>query len=228
MPMIEFKRPDGSHCHGYLAEAGNGRPGVVVIQEWWGLNVQICSIVDRLSAAGFNALAPDLFEGRLAKNTDEANHLMADLDFHGATNQDIRGAVCHLQDSSLKIGVMGFCMGGALTIASAVHVPEVSVAVCFYGIPPQSFADPAQIRIPFQGHFARRDTWCTPEAVRALDSTMKAAGNPPEIYEYNADHAFFNQMRPEVYDANNAKLAWDRSLNFLKQHLRTGAGTLAS
>ncbi|MDE1989709.1 MAG: dienelactone hydrolase family protein [Betaproteobacteria bacterium] len=217
--MIDFKRPDGSSCRGYLAQAGQGRPGMVVIQEWWGLNAQICGIADRLAAAGYNALAPDLFKGRIAQDADEASHMMSGLDFSGATHEDIRGAVRHLLTLSPKVGVMGFCMGGALAIASAVHVPEVSAAVCFYGIPPRDFADPAQIRIPFQGHFARHDAWCTPALVNEITSAMVAAGNPPEIYEYDAEHAFFNQMRPEVYDAENSKRAWERTLTFLKHHL---------
>ena len=223
MAMIEFKRPDGSPCRGYLAEAGRGQPGVVVIQEWWGLNSQICGIADRFAAAGFNALAPDLYQGRIAQDADEASHMMDGLDFPGATQQDIRGAVEQLKAISGKIGVMGFCMGGALTVGAAVHLPphlpELAAAVCFYGIPPKAFADPARIRIPFQGHFASRDNWITPALVDALEAAMTAAGNPPQIHRYLADHAFFNQLRPEVYDAQAATLAWQRSLAFLQQHL---------
>lgn len=215
----EFSRPDGSLCSGYLAEAGAGRPGVIVIQEWWGLNAQICGIADRLAGAGFNALAPDLFHGRVTQDADEANHLMSGLDFAGATHQDIHGAVDHLARISGKIGVMGFCMGGALTIAAAVHVPGLAAAVCFYGIPPKEFADPTNIRIPFQGHFAQRDDWCTPAAVDALVVAMQKAGQSPEIYRYDAAHAFFNESRPEVYDGEKAQLAWQRTLDFLRRHL---------
>lgn len=217
--MIEFKRPDGSVCGGYLAQAGQGRPGLVVIQEWWGLNAQICGIADRFAAAGFNALAPDLFHGRVTQDADEASHLMHGLDFAGATHQDIRGAVAHLAGLSGRVGVLGFCMGGALTLAAAVHVPGLAAAVCFYGIPPQDFADPAQIRIPFQGHFARRDDWCTPAAVDTLEAALKQAGVAAEIHRYDAAHAFFNERRPEVYDAACAALAWERSVAFLTAHL---------
>jgi carboxymethylenebutenolidase len=220
MSMIDFKRPDGSSCRGYLAEAGSARPGIIVIQEWWGLNPHICDITDRFAAAGFNALAPDLYKGRIAQNTDEAGHMMDGLDFVGATQQDIRGAAMHLlQGGSGKVGVMGFCMGGALTVSSAALLPEVAAGVCFYGIPPKEIADPATIRIPFQGHFASRDTWCTPAIVDALEAAMKEAGNPPQIYHYDAHHAFFNRTRPEVYNAEDAALAWDRMLPFLHQHL---------
>ncbi len=217
--MIDFQRPDGSSCRGWLAEAGAGKAGVVVIQEWWGLNDQICGIADRFARAGYNALAPDLFKGRVTQKPDEASHLMNGLDFPGATHQDIRGAVDHLRGMSGKVASMGFCMGGALTIAAAVHVPNLAAGVCFYGIPPKEFADPADIRIPFQAHFASQDDWCTPAAADALEAAMKARGNAPEMYRYEAAHAFFNERRPEVYDAACANLAWERMIAFLGKHL---------
>jgi carboxymethylenebutenolidase len=217
--MIEFERPDGGHCRGYLAGAGAGRPGVVVIQEWWGLNDQICGVADRFARAGWNALAPDLYQGRVTQQPDEANHLMTGLDFPGATHQDIRGAVRHLAAQGSKVAVMGFCMGGALTVAACVHVPEVAAGVCFYGIPPKDFADPAKIAVPFQAHFANRDDWCTPAAADALERDMKAAGRAPEVHRYEAAHGFFNERRGDVYDAACAQQAWDRMVAFLQRAL---------
>ena len=218
--MIDFKRPDGSDCRGWLAMAGQERPGVVVIQEWWGLNDQICGIADRFAAAGYNALAPDLYQGRVTQDPDEASHMMNGLDFPGATHQDVRGAVDHLRAVGAgKVGVMGFCMGGALTIGAAVHVPGVAAAACYYGIPPREFADPAAIRIPFLAHFANRDDWCTPQAVDALESAMRAAGQHPDVFRYDAAHAFCNERRPEVYDARCAALAWERTLGFFAKTL---------
>jgi carboxymethylenebutenolidase len=217
--MIDFRRPDGGATSGYFAEAGAGRPAVVVIQEWWGLNDQICGVADRFARAGFNALAPDLYQGRVPQKPDEANHLMTGLDFPGATHEDIRGAAVHLRTGGSKVGVMGFCMGGALTVAAAVHVPEASAAVCFYGIPPREFADPARIEIPFQAHFANLDDWCTPEAADALEQAMKGAGQSPDIHRYEANHGFFNERRADVYDADCAQLAWERMTGFLTRHL---------
>ena len=216
--MIEFSRPDGGKTKGYLATAGGGRPGIVVIQEWWGLNDQICGVADRFARAGYNALAPDLYKGRLTAVPDEANHLMTNLDFADATHQDLRGAAQHLKGSSGKVAVMGFCMGGALTVAAAVHVAEAAAGVCFYGIPPAAFADPAKIAIPFQGHFANQDDWCTPAAVDALETAMKGAGASPEIYRYDAAHAFFNE-RSVAYDVACANQAWDRMAEFLRAKL---------
>jgi carboxymethylenebutenolidase len=223
--MIDFKRPDGAGTRGYYAPASDGgagkRAAIVVIQEWWGLNDQICGVADRFARAGYSALAPDLYKGKVVQKDDEANHMMSSLDFPGATHQDIRGAVQYLQATQQgKVGVMGFCMGGALTIAAAVHVPEVAAAVCFYGIPPKDFADPAKIRVPLQAHFANKDGWCTPQAADELDKAMRAAGQTPEIHRYDADHAFFNERRGEVYEAACANLAWERTIAFLGKALK--------
>lgn len=216
---IEFSRPDGGATKGYLAMAGEGRPGVIVLQEWWGLNDQICGVADRFARAGYNALAPDLYEGRVTTVPDEADHLMEGLDFPGATHQDIRGATQHLKSIGGKVAVMGFCMGGALTVAAAVHVPEVDAGVCYYGIPPASFADPAAIKIPFQAHFANTDDWCTPALVDDMEKAMKAGGVDYELYRYDAQHAFFNERSEGAYDAACANQSWARMADFLAARL---------
>ena len=216
--MIDFKRPDGTTCRGYLAEAGAGKPGIVVLQEWWGLNDQIKGVADRFAAAGYNALAPDLYKGRVTQKPDEANHMMSGLDFVGAADQDIAGAVKHLAAISRKVGVMGFCMGGALTIAAAARVPGIACGVPYYGVPPAQLADPAKIRVPIQGHFANKDDWCTPEVVNDFEKKMTAAGNKPEIFRYDAQHAFANETSA-AHDAAAATASWDRTLAFLGKHL---------
>ena len=126
--MIAFKRPDGKACSGYLADSTKpGNPSVVMLQEWWGLNAQMKGLADRMAAAGFTTLVPDLYHGKLAKDGDEASHMMNTLDFRQAAHQDIKGAVTHLQALSGKIGVMGYCMGGALTIAAGVHLSLIHI-----------------------------------------------------------------------------------------------------
>lgn len=217
MSMIEFRRPDGATTPAYQA-AGTG-PGLVLIQEWWGLNEQIRATADRLAAEGFQVLVPDLYRGKLAASGEEANHLMRGLDFVDACDQDLAGAIAHLAARGQKVGVMGFCMGGALTVAAAARLQTASAAVCFYGAPPRELADTAAIAIPFQGHFATLDDWCTPAVAQELEAAMRAAGRAPEIHHYAAQHAFFNAARPEVFDAAAADLAWQRSLTFLRQHL---------
>src|SRR5688572_27133400 len=140
--MVSFKRPDGQSVNGYLAEPAQGAeaPGVVVIQEWWGLNDQIKGVAERFAKAGYRALVPDLYRGKVALAANEAEHLMTTLNFGEAAGQDIRGAVQHLKATgSGKAGVTGFCMGGALTIRSAVNVPENDASVAWYGFPPLEY-----------------------------------------------------------------------------------------
>ena len=216
--MIEFARPDGGKTKGYLAKADKAKGGIVVIQEWWGLNDQIRGIADRYARAGYNALAPDLYKGRVTAVADEATHLMEGLNFPDATHQDLRGAVQHLKKLGGKVAVSGYCMGGALTIAALVHVPECDLGVGLYGIPPAEFADPAKIRKPFQGHFANQDDWITPAAVNTLEKAMKAADQKPEIFRYDAKHAFANE-RSEAYDVASANKSWERTMAFLEEHL---------
>ena len=217
--MISFSRPDGGSTSGWLAEAGNDRPGVIVLQEWWGLNDQICGIADRFARHGYNALAPDLYQGRVTGDADEAGHMMDGLDFPGATHQDTCGAARHLKSlSNGRVAVTGFCMGGALTIAAAVHVAECDVAVAFYGIPPKEFADASAIRIPFQGHFANTDDWCTPEAVDSLVGDLNAGNVAHELYRYDAEHAFFNEVS-DAYDVASARTSWARMMEFLSARL---------
>jgi len=219
--MIHFNRPDGKTCPGYLVtpKTGSSGPGFVVIQEWWGLNDQIKKTADLLAGAGYRALVPDLYRGKIATASDEANHLMANLNFPDAASQDIRGAVQYLKQLSTKVAVGGFCMGGALTILAALHVPEMDAGACFYGIPPLDAAELKKIKIPLICHFANKDDWCTPAKVNELESVLKRSNSHFELYRYDAQHAFMNEARPQVYDAVSAKTAWERTFAFLKKEL---------
>jgi carboxymethylenebutenolidase len=219
---ITFKRPDGKDAKGYLANASSSNaPGVIVIQEWWGLSDNIKGLTDRFALAGFDALAPDLYDGKLIPyhDTDAAGKEMNSLNFLDATEQTVRGAVQYLKRNGAKVGLTGFCLGGAVTVIGAVRVPELSAAVCFYGIPPEQAAKPADIKVPFQGHFATRDDWCTPQVVDGFEKALKAAGKNAEIFRYEADHAFVNEQRAAVHDRQAAELAWGRATAFFKKHL---------
>lgn len=218
MRMTDFQRPDGARTPAYRAGGSEG-PGLLLIQEWWGLNGQIKATAERFASEGFQVLVPDLYRGKLAASGEEANHLMSGLDFVDACDQDLAGAVAQLAAGGRKVGVLGFCMGGALTVAAAARLDGLAAAVCFYGVPPRELADPARIAIPFQAHFATLDDWCTPAVAAQLEADMRAAGRQPEVHHYAAQHAFFNASRPEVYDAGCAELAWQRALGFLRQHL---------
>lgn len=218
---ITFRRPDGKDAAGYLAKAGRANPpGVVVIQEWWGLQDQIRGICDRFALAGYEALAPDLYAGTVVPyhDTDAAAREMGSLNFLDATDQTVRGAVLLLKASGVKVGLTGFCMGGALTILGAARIPEISAAVCFYGLPPETVAKPADVKVPLQAHFANTDDWCTPEAVDKFEAGLKAAGRNDDVFRYDAEHGFVNEQR-DVYDKAAADLAWDRTLKFWATHL---------
>jgi carboxymethylenebutenolidase len=219
---ITFARADGKETKGYLAKAGTDHaPGIVVIQEWWGLQDQIRGICDRLARAGYEALAPDLYGGVTVDYHDsaKADREMSSLDFLDATDNIVRGAARYLAKSGVKVGLTGFCLGGAVTIIGAVRISEISAACCFYGIPPRDAADPAKIRVPLEAHFAAKDDWCTPEAVNALEATMNNAGVKAHVYRYDAEHAFMNEQR-SVHDRGAAELAWGRMLQFWEKHLR--------
>jgi carboxymethylenebutenolidase len=218
---ITFSRLDGKQASGYLAKAGRDRaPGVVVIQEWWGLQDQIKGICDRFAGAGYDALAPDLYAGTVVPyhDTEAANREMSSLDFLDATDQTVRGAVLHLKKGGAKVGLTGFCLGGAVTILGACRIPELDAAVCFYGLPPETVAKAADVKVPLQAHFANNDDWCTPAAVDAFEAALKAAGKNAEVFRYDAEHAFVNEQR-DVYDKAAAELAWERTLKFWITHL---------
>jgi len=219
--MVEFKRPDGKTCPGYLAtpKTGSGAPGFVCIQEWWGLNEQIKKIADRLAEAGYRALVPDLYRGKVAKASDEASHMMANLNHSDAAEEDVRGAVQYLKQSLKKVAVGGFCLGGLLAILAALRVPEMDAGVCFYGLPDLPAAEIKKIKIPLTCHFANQDSWCTPAKVNDFEAALKQSKSKFEIYRYDAQHAFMNEARPQVYDPVSAQLAWDRTRKFLKNAL---------
>jgi carboxymethylenebutenolidase len=217
--MISFKRPDGGECKGYLASAaGDSLPGVVVIQEWWGLNDQIKGVADRIAALGYRALVPDLYKGKITLDAAEAHHLMTTLNFGDAATQDIRGAAQHLKQKSDKVGVVGFCMGGALTVLSAMYVPEADACSSWYGFPPEQAGDVKTIRRPLQLHLAENDQAFSPEGAKALEAKLREGKVPFESYWYKAGHAFFNE-KGQNYNAECAKLAWDRTVEFFRKHL---------
>lgn len=224
---IEFKRPDGKPVKGYLAEpaAGSG-PGVVVIQEWWGLNDQIRGVANRLADAGFAALVPDLYRGKATVEAEEANHLMTGLDFGDAASQDVRGAVQFLKTRSAKVGVTGFCMGGALTWLSLVNVPEAAAGVAWYGMPPLEYIDASKLEAPVLAHWATQDVFFKIENVDALEAKLAAAGVAYQGHRYLAHHAFANEtavgrgrLPNTQFDRVWARIAWDRTLRFLGREL---------
>jgi carboxymethylenebutenolidase len=226
--MIEFQS-NGGTTPGYLStpDAGRRAPGVVVIQEWWGLVPHIKDVADRFARAGFVALAPDLYHGETAKSPDEAGKKMMALNIAQA-EKDLRGAVNYLLGHEAvegeSVGTVGFCMGGALSLFAASKNPQVGACVVFYGVHPNVEPDFDNLRAPVLGLFAENDQFVTPDVVRALEQTLREHGKQAETHIYpGTDHAFFNDARPEVYDREAAEDAWQRTLAFLRQHLTSGA-----
>jgi carboxymethylenebutenolidase len=214
---------NGRKARGYLSkpESGSG-PGVLVIQEWWGLVEHIKSVADRFAASGYVALAPDLYHGESTKSPDEAGKLMMALGIDEA-EKDLRGAATYLlsESSTKKIGVVGFCMGGQLALFAASKNPAIGACVNFYGIHPNVKPDYARIKAPVLGLFAEKDPWVPPAAVKKLEADLKAAGVSTDFTIYpGVDHGFFNDTRKEVHDVAAATEAWSRVLAFLAKHLK--------
>ena len=192
---------------------GDKPPAVVVVQEWWGVNEQIQSVAQRFADAGFVALVPDLYHGQVAKNAEEAGRMMKALD-HAKAVQEIAGAVAFLRDrSNGKVGVTGYCLGGALAFASAVNIRGLAAVVPFYGLPGD--LDWSKIDAPVQAHFSKHDQWATVSGAQKIKAAVKV---PMELHVYDAQHAFCNDRRPEVYHPEAAKQAWDRAVAFLRSH----------
>jgi carboxymethylenebutenolidase len=225
---VSFNRPDGKTLSGYLAEPAHtaGAAAIVVIQEWWGVNAQIRGVADRLATAGYIALVPDLYRGKSTVEAEEAHHLMTGLNFGDAASQDIRGAVQYLKASSAKVGVTGFCMGGALALLSVCAAPEIDAGVIWYGCPPLEYIDATKIKAPLLGHWATQDEFFPLTMVDQLEEKLHATGVTFDFHRYLAHHAFANETAvgpgriPAIqYDPVWSQQAWDRSFRFFGRWL---------
>jgi carboxymethylenebutenolidase len=222
--MVEFPS-NGSSAHGYLATPGSVTgPGVVVIQEWWGLVDHIKDVADRLAGEGFVALVPDIYHGQSTTEPDEAGKLLMSLNLEQA-GRDMIGAVDYVaaHSSGRGVGVVGFCMGGALALLLGTIGPDVVKAVVpFYGIVgwPATEPDWSKMTAAVQGHYAENDPSAGPAAVEKLHKELGGRGVSVELFLYpGTQHAFFNDTRPEVHDAEASALAWQRTVDFLRATL---------
>lgn len=218
---VSFKS-NGGTCEGYVADGGG--PGVIVIQEWWGLVPHIEDVADRFAAEGFTALAPDLYHGRASFEPDEAGKLMMALNL-GEAGKDLTGAVDFLQERTgrPKVGVVGYCMGGGLTLVLATLRPDaVAAAAPYYGVIPWAEAQPdwSKLSARVVGEYAEKDGFAGPDAVRALETQLRDLGKDATLHVHaGADHAFFNDTRPDVYDAAASSLAFGRTLELFRSTL---------
>jgi len=224
--MITFPS-NGVDGRGYLAvpESGSG-PGIVVIQEWWGLNDQIKAVCDTYAQAGFVALAPDLYRGKLTTEPDEAGKLVMSLNLERA-GKDMGGAIDALRDhpavTSKGVGVTGYCVGGGLALLLATQRPDAVVAVApYYGLIPWPVQpDYSKLQATVQGHYAEHDEYSSPEKVRAFEAELKGLGKQVEFFIYpGTKHAFCNHHRPEVYNEQAATEAWLRTVEFFRTYVK--------
>ena len=219
--LVEFAS-NGGTCSGYIANGGG--PGVIVIQEWWGLVPHITDVADRFAAEGFTALAPDLYHGESSTEPDGAGKLMMGLNV-GRAAQDLSGAVDHLLaiTGRSKVGVVGYCMGGALTLALACTRPDaVTAAAPYYGVIgwPSTQIDWDRLAATVVGEYAEIDDFASPDRVRALETDLRARGKDVTMHVHaGAHHAFFNDSRPDVYNATAATTAFTRTLELFRQRL---------
>ena len=215
---------EGGNTGGYLATPKEGSgPGVIVIQEWWGLVDHIKDVCDRFADEGFVALAPDMYHGKTTKSPDEAGKLMMALRIDQA-EKDLSAAVQYLSTldstTSKKLGVVGFCMGGALSLYAATKNQNIGACVVFYGIHPKVKPDLPNLNAPVLGFFGEKDHSVPPDVVHNLERQIKNLGKQVEMKIYpGADHAFFNDTRPEVYKADAAADARQRTIKFFREHL---------
>lgn len=221
---VTIEGQSGKNLAAELAEpGGTGKaPAIVLVQEYWGINDHVKSLVDRLAKEGFLVAAPDLYHGAIAKDAAEAGKLMTALDTLQAV-QEIAATAQYLRAHARgngKVGVVGFCLGGALTFAAACHVEGLGAVVPFYGVPPAEKVDYAKVTAPVLAHFAKNDDWASAEKAEAIKKQIEAAGKTTmQLEVYDAGHAFVNDSRPDAYDEKSAKLAWQRTVDFLKKHL---------
>ncbi len=197
-----------------LPDGDTRGPGVVLLQEYWGINQQIQTVAQRWADVGFVTIVPDLYHGQTASTAEEAGALMKALDF-GKAVQEIAGAVSFLKGHercSSQVAITGYCLGGALSFAAAVGIRGLSAVVPFYGLPGD--LDWSQIDAPIQAHFAIHDGWATVAGAEKIKAAVTA---PMELFVYDAAHAFCNDRRPEVYDEAAASQAWERTLSFVRQ-----------
>ncbi|MBI4463325.1 MAG: dienelactone hydrolase family protein [Acidobacteria bacterium] len=224
---VEFPVEGGPLASGYEARpAGTGSyPGVLLVHEWWGLNAHIQDVAQRLASEGFVVLAPDLYGGKVTSDPNQAAAWMEALDREAAVRV-LLGAHRFLQEKepiyAEHIGVIGFCMGGSYALLLACRTPAIRVAVPFYGDHPEPIDQVQNIRCPLLFIAAGKDPWITPPKVERLKKAFEHYNIHAEVRTYpDADHAFFNDTRPEVYNAPAAQDAWTRTLGILSRTLKS-------
>jgi carboxymethylenebutenolidase len=220
---VTFASEAGSKLAGYVSEpGGTGKAGgVVVIQEWWGVNDHIKSVCDRFAQAGFVGIAPDLYHGKRPATKEEAATMMRELDTKRAV-AEIGETAAYLESvprCNGKVAVVGFCLGGALALAASRHVDGLAAVVAFYGIPALPLDEYTKVTVPIQAHFAKKDDWAKASVAEEIQQRVRSGGGRMDLFVYDAGHAFMRATDPQVHDAASARLAWERTVEFFGKHL---------
>lgn len=198
---------------------------VILIQEWWGINDHIRDLCTRYAREGFLCVAPDLYRGKVTKDAEEASRLMHALDPEDGINT-INHAIEETTEryGVSRMGITGYCMGGTFALRAACEIPALGAAAAFYGDIPDE-ATLSQLKVPTLFIAGSRDNWITPEKVEGLKEAARKYNLPVEVVSYDADHAFFNDTRPEVYNPEAAADAWQRVLKLFRERLSGQAST---
>ncbi len=216
---LSFSTADGdTTAYVAMPDEANGK-AVILIQEWWGLNEHIKDIANRYAAEGFTAIAPDLYRGKIAANPEEAGKMMNDLKIEDGLDT-IRNAMDTAREKYdfQHFGITGFCMGGTYVLRAACELEGISAAAPFYGdVPPDDILK--NLTAPTIFVSGTKDKWINPEKVAALEESVEKYELPLESVRYEADHAFFNNTRPEVYDETAAQDAWAKVTQLFNDNL---------
>ena len=222
MPDVEFAANGGTGT-GYLAEPEDSGPGLIVLQEWWGLDDHIRDVSDRFAAEGFVALAPDLFHGETTDKPDEAQQKMMAMNMDEA-EKEVRGAVRYVLEHPKcngNVGSVGFCLGGGLSVWAATASPEIGAVVSFYYVMPHGKPEFSKLNAPVLGHFGTNDQYISVDDAESLEAELQQAGVEAafEFYE-GAGHAFFaDHNRLGTYHEEHANNAWGKTVDFFNKHL---------
>jgi carboxymethylenebutenolidase len=222
---INFETQNGATT-AFVAQPDSASAGatfdaaVILIQEWWGINDHIRDLAGRYAKEGFLCVAPDLYRGKVASNPDEAQKLMNALQMDDGLN-----TINHALEETTerygvkKVGITGYCMGGTFALRAACEVDALGAAAPFYGDIPDE-ATLSRLKVPTLFVAGARDNWITPEKVEGLKEAARKYDLPVEVVSYDADHAFFNDTRPEVYNPEAAADAWQRVLKLFRERLQ--------
>lgn len=216
---IRLHQDDGASFKASFSVEGTPTMGLVVLHEWFGLNDAMVAMGEKFAREGFAVLVPDLYEGEIAVDGARAGELMNRMTTERSMEIVERSVAKLVAHTGGKVGVTGFCLGGAMALAASTSVAGISAVAPFYGLPKRSYLDASKVKCPIQAHFAAQDDWARADVVETFASEVKAAGKRMDVHVYDAGHAFMREGDAETYNAPAATEAWTRVIDFLRAEL---------